>query len=129
MKSAGMCVLVCGGRNFGDLSLLRTTLDRIHAEHPIAVIIHGGARGADVLARFSAVSNGIEVKVFHADWEKFGRAAGPIRNQQMIDEGKPDLVVAFDGGAGTADMVRRAVKAGIVVRHPQKGKKTEQAIY
>jgi len=50
-----------------------------------------------------------------AKWSKHGRAAGPIRNQEMIDECKPDLVVAFPGGRGTADMVRRAKAAGIRV--------------
>lgn len=45
-----------------------------------------------------------------------GKAAGPIRNQRMLDEGKPDLVVAFPGGRGTADMVRRAKAAGVPVR-------------
>ena len=57
----------------------------------------------------------IPVKEYPADWQKHGRAAGPIRNQQMLDEGKPDLVVAFDGGRGTADMIARAEKAGVRV--------------
>ena len=53
--------------------------------------------------------------VAEADWAKHGRKAGPIRNQRMIDEGRPDLVVAFPGGTGTADMVERARVAGIRV--------------
>lgn len=51
-----------------------------------------------------------------ADWKTHGRAAGPIRNQRMIDEWKPTLVIAFAGGRGTADMIRRAKAAGIEVR-------------
>jgi hypothetical protein len=51
-----------------------------------------------------------------ADWEKLGRSAGPIRNQAMLDEGRPDLVVAFPGHHGTADMVRRARAAGVMRR-------------
>ena len=58
---------------------------------------------------------GIECVVFHADRAKYGRAAGPIRNQQMLDEGRPTLVVAFPDGRGTADMVRRARSAGVEV--------------
>jgi hypothetical protein len=53
--------------------------------------------------------------VYPADWAKHGRAASPIRNQQMLDEGRPNLVVAFPGGRGTADMVRRARSAGVEV--------------
>jgi hypothetical protein len=53
--------------------------------------------------------------MFPADWEKYGKAAGPIRNQQILVEGKPDLVVAFQGGRGTANMVSRAQQAGVPV--------------
>lgn len=55
------------------------------------------------------------MRTFRANSRKHGRAAGPIRNQQMLDEGKPHLVVAFPGGTGTADMVRRAQAAGVLV--------------
>lgn len=58
----------------------------------------------------------VPVRVFKADWDKHGKAAGPIRNQQMLDEGKPDLVLAFAGGKGTDDMCRRARAAGVEVR-------------
>lgn len=50
-----------------------------------------------------------------ADWSKYGKAAGPMRNQKMLDEYKPDLVVALPGGRGTADMVSRARVAGVEV--------------
>ena len=58
---------------------------------------------------------GLPCAVYRADWEGLGRKAGPIRNQQMLDEGKPDLVVAFPGGRGTANMMRIAREAGIEV--------------
>ena len=51
--------------------------------------------------------------VYMADWDGLGRKAGPIRNQRMLDDGKPDLGIAFPGGRGTADMVRRAREAGV----------------
>ena len=57
----------------------------------------------------------IPVERFPADWSEYGKAAGAIRNQQMLDEGTPDLVVAFPGGNGTLDMVRRSQRAGIKV--------------
>jgi YspA, cpYpsA-related SLOG family len=110
-----MKVLVCGGRDFEDWSLLSAEMTRVQGEHKIEAIIHGGARGADAMAGEFANTNNIREMMFEADWEKHGRKAGPMRNQQMIDEGKPDLVVAFPGGRGTADMVRRARMAGIKV--------------
>ena len=79
------------------------------------------ASGADRLGERFAKANNCELLVFPADWNKFGKAAGFIRNQQMIDEGKPDLVVALPGGRGTADMVRRAKKHGIEVAEVKYG--------
>ena len=55
------------------------------------------------------------VEEYPADWKKYGKSAGPLRNQRMIDEGKPDLVVAFPGGVGTADMISRAKAYNISV--------------
>jgi len=108
-------VLVCGGRYFKDLPLLDGSLDKLKADYGISAVIHGGAAGADLMASFWAGFNRIPVEVYHANWKKHGRAAGPMRNQRMIDEAKPDFVVAFPGGSGTADMKRRALKAGLPV--------------
>lgn len=103
-----MRVLICGGRRFSDLKLLFDTLDRMHASRTFSMVINGGARGADAMARVWARNNGIEILTFHPDWAKHGRAAGPIRNQRMIERGRLDLVIAFPGGAGTADMIARS---------------------
>ncbi len=111
-----MKVLVCGGRNFDDLPLLDQTLDQIHSDRGITKIICGDAPGADLMAFFWAGANEIPADRYVARWNNYGRAAGPKRNQKMLDEGKPDMVVAFKGGAGTADMVRRAIKAGVPVQ-------------
>lgn len=112
-----MRVLVCGGRNYKNIDKLYSVLDAIHAITPISCIIEGGAEGADYLAaRWSALADLNEHARFKADWAIHGKAAGPIRNQRMIDEGKPDLVVAFPGGKGTSDMIKRAKVAGIYVR-------------
>jgi hypothetical protein len=109
-----MKVLVCGGRDFDDEELLYHTLDSIK---DITLLIHGDAPGADTLADRWAEVRKVPRKAYPAEWARFGRAAGPIRNQGMIDETKPDLdlVVAFPGGRGTEDMIRRALKAGIDV--------------
>lgn len=105
-------VLVCGGRDFNDAALVERTLCGLRPCPE--VIISGGAPGADHLAALWA-EHYAESEVYHAEWRRYGNRAGPIRNQRMIDEGKPDLVVAFPGGRGTADMVRRAERHGIPV--------------
>jgi hypothetical protein len=110
-----MRVLVCGGRDFDNRAMLNAALDRLHAERVFSLVIAGGARGADTLAEDWANARGIACDVYRGDWEGLGRKAGPIRNKQMLDEGKPDLVVAFPGGRGTAHMVRIAREAGVEV--------------
>lgn len=111
-----MRVLVCGDRNWTDEDGIRRVLKGLI--EPL-VVIHGGARGADSLAGKVAEELGHEVEVYPADWQRYGKAAGVLRNQQMLDEGKPDFVLAFHAdlsrSKGTADMVRRAVAAGITV--------------
>ncbi len=108
--------MVCGGRDYTDKVTVWGWLQAIHLKRGISIIIEGGATGADALAASWAVVEGVPVEQFPADWKAHGRAAGPIRNQRMLDEGKPDIVIAFPGGRGTADMVRRAKTAGIPVR-------------
>lgn len=112
-----MRVLVTGGRDYADYARVEMTLDALHRERPFTVLIHGKAPGADMLAGiWGATRLGEDhVIIFPPDWIKYGRGAGPRRNQQMLDEGKPELVVAFPGGKGTADMVRRAHRAKIPV--------------
>lgn len=108
-----MRVLVCGGRDFDDRVAVFCALNKLQP----SVVIQGGARGADRLAVEWAYLRGARCETFNANWVKNGKFAGPIRNQQMLDEGRPDLVLAFPGGRGTADMVRRARKAGIAIHH------------
>jgi hypothetical protein len=109
-------VLVCGGRELVDRDAVFGVLDGIHRDTPISHIIHGCARGADLLADAWGHTNNVILVRFPADWHRLGRKAGPIRNQLMLEHGKPDLVVAFPGGRGTSDMVKRAV-AGAVAIH------------
>ena len=118
-----MRVLVCGGRNYGEVNAAQAAevylaIRDIHEKTPISALIHGGARGADRCAAFCAKELGIKVVTVPANWKTHGKAAGPIRNQRMLDDFKPDLVLAFPGGRGTADMVARAEKAGVPVRWP-----------
>jgi hypothetical protein len=119
-------ILVCGGRDYYKYSVVWKTLGSVITDcwfkdpNDVITIIQGGASGADFLAKIFALDEYdqiplIQHKEFPADWKTHGPAAGAIRNQQMLDEGKPDIVVAFPGGSGTADMVRRATKAGVEV--------------
>ena len=109
-----MKILVCGGRNFEDTAVLNRVLFpyQYGAQN---VIIHGGARGADRLAARWADEHDVETEAYPAYWDKYGKRAGFLRNAQMLKEGKPDIVIAFPGGNGTADMMRRAHSAGVIV--------------
>lgn len=106
-------VLVCGGRSFNDYRAVSTMLGSlcIRPTH----IVTGGCSGADKLAQKWALVHNIPCSVYSADWDMYGKSAGPRRNQAMLDDCHPELVVAFPGGRGTADMVRRAKKEDVPV--------------
>jgi hypothetical protein len=119
-------VLVCGGREFGQwveqVLLLRKALQEVvftmlPAKFPgrDITVWHGDASGADAQTKTWASINGVPCFGCQAPWAKYEKAAGPIRNQWMLDYGRPHLVVAFTGGNGTKDMITRAAKAGLPV--------------
>lgn len=112
-------MIVCGGRDFNNESFVFEIMDRLHAKKTITCLIEGGARGADALARKWAHSRNINTEQFQADWMTHGKKAGCLRNQKMIDMGNPNGVVAFQGGRGTADMIRRSNKKGLIVWEPK----------
>lgn len=107
-------VIVCGGRDFKDYLTLATYMNQFLPVRPTHIVT-GGCRGADALAQKWAQVAGIPFSTYSADWDRYGKAAGPKRNQAMIDDCHPDLVVAFPGGRGTVDMVRRAKAEGVKV--------------
>lgn len=108
-------VIVCGGRTYDDQETVERVLDELHAQDPITLLVHGGASGADTLAHHWAEKHRIKRKIYLPDWYLHGQAAGPIRNAQMLQEEKPDLVVAFLGGKGTANMTFQAKRANVPV--------------
>lgn len=110
-----MRVLVCGGRDFVDEGKGFRALDILLRHFDNVSICHGDAKGADRLAGQWALLRGVRCTVFPADWDRHGKAAGPIRNKQMLDEFKPEYVMAFPGGRGTANMIKQAQDAGITV--------------
>jgi len=114
-------ILVTGDRNWADKERIYWTLSQIDSEETfVPFLIHGNANGADKMAADCAYDLGWRCKSVPAQWEKYGRAAGPIRNQQMLDM-NPDLVIAFhedlENSKGTKDMVNRAKKKGVKVIH------------
>lgn len=109
-----MTIIVCGGRDYDDRERVFSVLDKLEYDGNLYVV-EGGARGADTLAADWAEVRGHHHITVPADWSAHGRAAGSIRNQLMLDKYKPNLVIAFPGGRGTADMIARAEKAGVPV--------------
>jgi predicted Rossmann-fold nucleotide-binding protein len=114
-----MKVLVCGGRNFYDWRQLEDVLYNLgkdESDEGITQIIQGGAHGADSLAEQWAIYNKVDYVTYDADWAIYGPSAGPIRNKKMLEESKPDYVVAFSGGAGTQHMIKIAKEANVPVK-------------
>lgn len=112
-----MIILVCGGRHYHDYEAVKRALDSISGQG-IDLVIHGGASGADKLGRAWADENGIHHAEVPALWHRLGRReAGPKRNRAMLLL-QPHMVVAFPGRSGTADMIRAAESAGVVVWRP-----------
>jgi hypothetical protein len=131
-------ILVCGGRDYcmgmvkypitlgdcydqvqEDYDTFYGVMDTYLApEYQPLSIISGGARGADNLAEEWAKERKVPIQVFPVtphEWGKYGKRAGYLRNQKMLDEGKPDLVIAFRGGKGTRMMIELAEQAGVKV--------------
>jgi YspA, cpYpsA-related SLOG family len=97
-QTASKRVLVCGGRDYQDWHRVAGTLRRLRDSSPIGLIIHGCDRGAATLAVRWTLSMGVPTSGFDADFRSHGPAAERLRNERMIVESKPDLVIAFPGG-------------------------------
>jgi hypothetical protein len=123
-----MRVLITGDREWTDALKIRRVLECLKHIHPDAIVVEGEARGADSIAKLLAEELGFKVEGHRAEWTKYRKAAGPIRNQFMIDESRRraevdghhlEHAVAFHAdlanSKGTLDMVRRLERAGINV--------------
>lgn len=112
-----MRVLICGSRTFDNAAAILDAVMRLELKYLDGdlVCIHGDARGADKIAATICERRDWTVRAYPADWS-LGRRAGYVRNQQMLDEGKPDLVLAFRSAGesrGTDMMVKLARDAGV----------------
>lgn len=107
-------ILVTGSRDWVDRGIIKQAL-KLYADHEV-VVLHGACRGADTIADRHAKALGYTVKRFKANWAKYGKAAGPYRNQAMVNR-RPDIVLAFHPdlaqSKGTKDCVDKALEAGI----------------
>jgi hypothetical protein len=108
-------VLICGGRDFSDAAFIHAELDRLHERYGFDTVIEGDARGVDRIAGEWARRRAVALIEFPANWKDEGRHAALIRNERMLQEGKPDLVIAFPGGSGTSHTCWKAEQAGIAV--------------
>jgi hypothetical protein len=108
-------LLVCGGRDYVDQQAMFDFLDELAGVLRVDVLIEGEQRGDDTLARDWAESRGIPIDPYPAEWDRYRSSAGMIRNQRMLREGQPELVVAFPTpkSVGTWGMVRIARMAGV----------------
>ena len=112
-------MIICGGRDFDDYELFQNCMDRLLTYYEEIRLVSGHASGADRFAERYAAERGIEIEVFPAEWKKYGRAAGPIRNREMLDYAKeaiPEIAAFWDGKSkGTKDMLKRAQDAGVKI--------------
>lgn len=90
-----MKLLTCGDRNWTDRETIQVWIEYFKKNHSPLETIHGGAPGADTIAGEIAQWLAVRVRSFQAEWSKYGRAAGPIRNRYMLDTTRPDAVLAF----------------------------------
>ncbi len=109
-------LIVCGGVDFDDYEFFKIQLNRLIEKYDNIRLVSGHARGADTLAERYAAENGIQIQVFPAEWNKYGKAAGPIRNKAMLEYAQEEIpvVAAFwDGKSrGTGNMLKQAKAAG-----------------
>jgi hypothetical protein len=111
-------VLIFGSRDWQDAEAIYTVLNGYRADDLGVTVIQGGGRGADSIAKRWAKINAEEYLTFSSDRDRYGRAAGPLRNQRQLQEGKPEVAWGFvikplAESRDSADMARRLKAAGI----------------
>lgn len=111
-----MRILICGDRNWENIEVIRFHMEKLQRLYGNYTLIHGAARGADTIAGKVGEELGLTVESYPANWSKYGKAAGPIRNKEMLDSGI-DLVIAFhprlEDSKGTRNMYKIAVNSGL----------------
>lgn len=117
-------IVICGGRHFNDYEQLKTTITNFLKQRKIEIenveIVSGHCQGADMLGEQYAKEYGLNLTIFPADWQRYKRKAGPIRNKQMIEyimqtENKAVIAFVSENSKGTKQTVLLAKRAGIFV--------------
>lgn len=107
-----IAVAIVGSRNFSDLELVRKYVANLAYHDDRAIIVTGGAQGVDLAAEATALDYSLTVQIIKPDWERYGKAAGPIRNEQIVKV-SDEVVVFWDGKShGTKSMMDLARLAG-----------------
>lgn len=107
--------IVCGGRDYTDAARVTRILEAAQERLGVDAIVQGGAEGVDRIAKEWAVHRHLQCDTYYAAWDLHGKAAGPIRNAEMLAKSEAEICFVFPGGKGTADMARRAEEAGLRV--------------
>ncbi len=110
-----MRLAIVGNRDYHNYEMIKEKVDYIRGQMVITEIVSGGAPGVDALAKRYATENKLQYTEFPADWEKYGKAAGPLRNTQIVEYS--DFVIAFPQGKspGTRDTIAKAEKEGKLI--------------
>jgi hypothetical protein len=125
-------VLVCGSRNWDDQEVVDKVVLALRRKYNVHTVVQGEARGADTCGKRAGNKYGLTIKSYPAEWDKYGKGAGPIRNRKQFDREKPEIVVAFHddlyNSKGTLDMVKYAMSSEletiiVVVFHDKKDEK------
>lgn len=115
----GFWLCVTGGRDFFDKKYIFDKLDKVNKKRNITLLIEGGEKGVDTICKKWAIKNKIPVAEEKAEWDRLGIKAEMIRNKRMLKRYKPDLLLAFEGGKGTANCVEEARKLGASILYAQ----------
>ena len=110
-----MRLLIAGGRHLDDVTLIRRALSRAYALRPVTVLIHGGNGALGITAEDWAREMRLHVVRYPANWRELGKRAEAIRNAFMLEDSRPDMLLALPGGNDTADLVANAMRLGLPV--------------
>lgn len=110
-----MRLIIAGGRHLDDVAMIRRALTRIHATCPVTVLIHGGNGALGITAEDWARGMRLHVVRYPANWRELGKRAEAVRNAFMLEDSRPDMLLALPGGTDTADLVAHAIRARVPV--------------